>query len=73
MTTIHVTTERTKRAVEEATLAYWAEIVKHFPEVKTGDFAPTDSLAQRRANTQAVNSWLMWNHPVGWKREFKSR
>lgn len=56
-------TARIKAAVENAELAFWAEIAKAFPEVTTGDFDPLDSFEITEAMTKAVTRWIGWNHP----------
>lgn len=56
-------TKRIRVAVEKADLAFWAEIVKEFPEVKSGDFGPEETFAWRRAMEEALRTWLFWNHP----------
>lgn len=51
-------------ALEKAEEAWWAEMVKAFPEVKTGDFPPECHFDFVAAQKKALQSWLMWNHPA---------
>lgn len=57
--------EHLKAAIENADLAFWAEIAKAFPEAKSGDFPPDAAFAWRKAMDEAVYNWLMFNHPCG--------
>lgn len=52
---------RIQKAIEKADLAYWAEIVKHFPEIHTGDFFPEDTFEWNRAMEKALLMWLLLN------------
>lgn len=54
---------RIDKAVRSADQAFWKEIVKAFPEVKSGDFYPEAANEWNKAIAQAVHSWLQWNHP----------
>lgn len=63
MAQITVTTERIEKAVEQATLAYWAEIVKHFPEVETGDDAGMSMDIFMDVAMLTLEEWLRDNHP----------
>lgn len=53
--------ERIKKAVNDADSAFWSEIVKHFPEVLTGDFAPDETIQFNNAQELAVKRWLKNN------------
>lgn len=55
--------ERMALATEEAGNAFWAEIVRHFPEVKSGDFGPGETHRMERDQAWAVWTWLYWNWP----------
>lgn len=55
--------DRIRRAINEADTAFWAEIVKEFPEVKSGDFGPDDTFRWEGAAEAAVLSWLGYNYP----------
>lgn len=44
--------------------AFWAEVGKAFPNVKSGDFGPEESDAIGTAMENAVATWLMWNEPA---------
>jgi hypothetical protein len=58
-----LTEERIKAAIEKADLAFWAEIAKAFPEAISGDFPPDADFAFAEACEQAVDTWLLFNHP----------
>lgn len=53
--------ERLEQAIEDASNAFWAEIAKQYPEVKTGDFGPEETFAWDEACRRAVRTWLRWN------------
>lgn len=55
--------KRIEKAVEDADLAFWAEIAKAFPQATSGDFPPDATFAWNMARDQAVYTWLMWNYP----------
>lgn len=55
--------ERIEKALEAADFAYWAEIIKHFPEVKTGDFPPYAAFDWRNSQRTAMDIWLEMNYP----------
>jgi len=48
-------------ALDSAEDAFWASIASSFPDVKTGDFGPTESANLRKALRTAVNTWLKNN------------
>lgn len=52
------------KAAELASDAFWAEIAKNFPEIKTGDFGPEESAAWSQAIARAVETWVTNNTPV---------
>lgn len=54
---------RIRTALQEADHAFWAEIVKHFPEVESGDFGPDDTFKWDNAMEEALMTWLGWNYP----------
>lgn len=58
------TEEQIRNALHDADDAFWAQIVKHFPEVEFGDFSPWDSLVWEQAQQRALEIWLYWNHPA---------
>lgn len=45
-------------AVEQAEHAFWAEIVKHFPEAQSGDFNPLAAHRLTNSLHEAVNTWI---------------
>jgi hypothetical protein len=65
--------ERISAARRNADLAFWAEIVKAFPEATGGDFPPDAAFKQDLANAEAVLDWLGWNHPRGGSGMFNVR
>lgn len=56
---------RIDSAVSDAQEAFWAEIVKHYPEITTGDFPPDAHLAFEEACLKAATVWVEGNSPVG--------
>ncbi len=52
----------------EASEAFWAAIVRHFPEAKYGDLSPERTIRQRVANVNAIEEWISSNVPsdVDW-------
>lgn len=58
------TTRRLDLAIREADDAFWNTIAKHYPEVKTGDFGPGETLAWQTAMEVAVETWLSNNQRV---------
>lgn len=52
--------ERVSREAEEA---FWAEVVKHFPDIKTGDLDPGATVRFRLACAEVVEAWLDQNTP----------
>lgn len=47
----------------EADEAFWAVIVRHFPEAKYGDLSPERTIRQRTANVDAIEEWIRNNVP----------
>lgn len=53
-----------ERVVQEyAGPAFWQEVGKAFPHVKSGDFGPDETMRIESAMEQAITTWLMWNEP----------
>ena len=57
--------EQIDEAIEDAQLAFWASVVKSFPEITTGDFPPGDSMQFDFESTEAVRAWVSYNSPTG--------
>ncbi len=55
--------KKIEAAIKQADDAFWAEIAKSFPEVKTGDLPAEISSKLGDAQDEAVYWWLMFNHP----------
>jgi len=53
--------QRIANAVQIASDAFWGEIAKAFPEVKTGDFPAEAVVKLEVANTKAVKLWVELN------------
>lgn len=53
-----------EKAVEEGEFAFWAEIVKHFPEATSGDFDPMLSMEMGINLERYLSHWLDFNHPT---------
>jgi hypothetical protein len=47
--------------VEEAQLAFWAEVVKHLPLAESGDFDPSSVFRLDMALEDAITTWWYWN------------
>jgi hypothetical protein len=45
----------------EACEAFWAVIVRQFPEAKSGDLSPERTIRQRMANVDAIAEWISNN------------
>ena len=45
----------------EASEAFWAVIVRHFPETKSGDLSPETTIQQIRVNADAIEEWIGFN------------
>lgn len=50
-------------ALEEAQNAFWAVIVKHYPEADSGDFPPDATFAFDQAIKDAAETWIAFNVP----------
>jgi hypothetical protein len=53
--------KRIDDAVHAAEYAFWSEVAGSFPEVKTGDFSPSDSVKLQKAMKEAILSWVKIN------------
>lgn len=54
---------RLDQALQKADAAFWAEIAKAFPEVKSGDFPPDLTARWTKDIGDAVLQWMLTNHP----------
>ena len=52
---------RIQLASAKAQEAFWDVIAKEFPEAKSGDFSPADSVAFDSACVQAATAWVEGN------------
>ena len=50
-------------AVEAAEAAFWEAVVIAYPEARTGDFPPQDTVFLRATLTNAVRTWVELNVP----------
>jgi len=48
-------------AVEAGMGAFWEEVAWKFPDIKTGDFAPSDAANLEKAMKVAVAAWVKQN------------
>jgi hypothetical protein len=48
-------------AVEDGMEAFWSVVAKKFPQVKSGDFGPDETMALESAMKIAVSQWLSNN------------
>lgn len=53
------------KVFEEAEIAFWGSVAESLPEIKTGDFSPSDSAKLEKAMKEAIQSWYEGNQPVG--------
>lgn len=53
-----------EKAVQDGEFAFWAEIIKHFPEATSGDFDPILSMEMGMNLKGYLSHWLEWNHPT---------
>jgi hypothetical protein len=53
-----MTNDELHRLVEEANMAFWDVIVKHFPKAKTGDLSPWTTIKLHQAQQEAVEEWI---------------
>lgn len=59
-----VPAERIRAAVEKAREAFWSAIAEEFPEIRTGDLSPGDTMAMETATNSVVVAWIFGNHPT---------
>ena len=52
-----------RAALERADQSFWAVIVQHYPQAKSGDFSPEQTMAWSNAMEAAVLGWLSNNYP----------
>lgn len=57
------TYKRIDEALEEARANFWQSIVKHFPEMKSGDIEPIHLDGFDRKTRSAVINWVDMNQP----------
>jgi len=57
--------KRLDKVFEDAEMAFWEAVAKALPEIKTGDFSPSDSIKLEKAMKDAIQSWYEGNLPVG--------
>jgi hypothetical protein len=55
--------QRIEQAMEKAQEAFWAEVVKVFPEAKSGDFDPVAAHDFDLYCRAAIKHWVDWNAP----------
>ncbi len=53
------------KVFEEAEMAFWGAVAEALPEIKTGDFSPSDSAKLEKAMKEAIKSWYEGNQPAG--------
>ena len=57
-----------RQITEEALDAFWAVIVKRYPQAKTGDLSPLTTVALSMAAEDAVEEWVTCNVPARFRR-----
>ena len=55
--------KRFEEAVDAAREAFWAEMVKHSPECKTGDLSPLTTFDFDNSCQAAAEEWVELNSP----------
>ncbi len=55
---------RIERVVEDAEEAFWAQVARLYPEIKTGEFPPECAFKLKDAMHDAVRAWLDLNRPA---------
>jgi hypothetical protein len=53
-----ISDSRIELAVRSAEDAFWEEVVKQFPEAKTGDLAPDISVQLTQIMGKAIRAWI---------------
>lgn len=53
--------EKLKLAVNDAVDSFWAKIVEHYPEIKSGDLPPEVVHEHNQICKAAVKIWLEYN------------
>ncbi len=53
--------DRLKKALEDADLAFWAAIGDSYPEITTGDLDPGSVIEFNQASEAVVKQWLYYN------------
>lgn len=59
---------RLEAARQAASDAFWAEVALRYPEVKSGDFGPLETVAWDTACMDAIITWLRNNQPITVRR-----
>lgn len=54
---------KAEKVAEIAQMLFWDVVSLNYPEVKSGDFGPDETIEFDQACEKALNIWLMWNHP----------
>lgn len=49
------------KVFEEAEMAFWEAVAESLPEIKSGDFSPSDSAKIEKAMKEAIQSWYEGN------------
>ncbi len=62
-TTRTISRQEIESLTREADDAFWAVIVRHFPEAKNGDLSPERTIALTQAAEEAVEEWIGNNVP----------
>lgn len=53
---------------DEALDAFWEVIVKRYPQAKTGDLSPGETIALQLAAEDAVGEWVNNNVPAKFRK-----
>ena len=60
----NLTEELLSEIVEDGMEYFFSSVASHFPEIKTGDFTPTQQGRFEEACKEAVKSWVENNKPI---------
>ena len=53
--------KRLESVLENAREAFWISVAEQYPEIKSGDFSPSDTLAFEEMTEKYVKVWLDGN------------
>lgn len=57
----NLTDNDVERVVDKASAAFWKVVAQSFPEIKSGDFDPGETIKMEDQMVQWVKKWYEWN------------